>query len=178
MTREEKTAAIAELKETFGEYSFFYLTDSSTLTVELVNKLRRKCYEEGIKMEVVKNTLAVKALSDADDSKNYSELTPAFNGPTALLFSTNPNAPARLIEKFRKENDTERPILKAAYIDTAVFLGDEQLKTLTKLKSKDELIGEIIGLLQSPMANVVGALQSGGTTIGGILKTLEERNNG
>lgn len=176
MTRDEKTVAIAELKETFSGYSFFYLADASTMTAQQVNTLRRRCFEEDVKMVVVKNTIAKKALSDAPDSKNFGQLFESFSGPTTLLFSTNPNLPARLISDFRKTS--ERPLLKAAYIDTAVFVGDDQLKMLTKLKSKNELVGEVLGLLQSPARNVIGALQSGGQKIAGLVKTLQERGNG
>lgn len=173
MNRVEKTAAIADLKEKFEQYSFFYLADASTMSVGNVNKFRRLCFEKDIKMEVVKNTLAVKALTDAPESKNYQALFSSFHGPTAILFTTNVNAPARIIEEFRKSGG--RPLLKAAYIDTAVFIGDDQLEALTKLKSRDELVGEVLGLLQSPARNVISALQSGGHTIAGLVKTLEER---
>ena len=173
MTRAEKSTAIAELKEKFSNSAFFYLTDSSTLTVEQVNNLRRLCFEKGVEMKVVKNTLAVKALEDAAEEKGYTELYQALKGPTAIMFTEVANVPAKVIEEFRKESD--RPILKAAYIDTAVYIGDDQLEALTQLKSKEDLIGEIIGLLQSPAKNVISALKSGGSTIAGLLKTLEER---
>lgn len=173
MTRAEKTTAIAELKEKFSNNSFFYLTDSSTLTVEQVNKLRRLCFEKGVEMKVVKNTLAIKALKDAPEEKGYSKLFDSLKGPTAIMFSETANVPAKIIETFRKEH--ERPVLKAAYIDTSIFLGDDQVKTLSALKSKEELIGEIIALLQSPAKNVISSLKSGGSTIMGLLKALEER---
>lgn len=174
MTREEKTAAIEELKEKFSENSFFYLTDSSSLPVDTINKLRRKMYENGIEMRVVKNTLVKKALEAAPAEKRYSEIIEALSGPTTVLFTKVPNLPARLIDEFRK--NSEKPALKAAYIDSAVYVGDDQLKALASLKSKDELLGELIGLLQSPMSNLVNALNSGGQTIMGLLKTLEERD--
>ena len=173
MTRADKATAIEELKEKFSNSSFFYVTDSSTLTVEQVNKLRGLFYEKGIEMKVVKNTLVKKALENEPEEKGYAKVFEALKGPTALLFTDVANAPARVIEEFRKDN--ERPILKAAYIDTDVFLGDDQLKALASLKSKEELLGEIVGLLQSPAKNVVSALKSAGGTIAGILKTLEER---
>ncbi|MEM1320139.1 MAG: 50S ribosomal protein L10 [Bacteroidota bacterium] len=176
MTRLEKTAAIESLKEKFSNNTFFYLTDSSTLTVEQVNKLRGLCFEKGIEMQVVKNTLARKALEAAPEEKGYAQLYDALKGPTAVMFTTVANAPARIIEEFRKSN--ERPLLKAAYIDTAVFIGDDQLKALAKLKSKEELIGDVIGLLQSPAKNVISSLKSGGSTIMGLLKALEEREGG
>ena len=173
MTRAEKTAVIEQLKEKFASADFFYVTDASTLTVEKVNALRRLCFEKEIEVRVVKNTLAKKALEAAPEDKNYSGLFEAFKGPTTLMFTETANAPAKVIREFRKKED--KPVLKAAWIDSSIFVGDEQLKTLSELKSKEELLGEIIGLLQSPMSNLLGALQSGGQTIMGVLKTLEER---
>lgn len=173
MTRSEKTAQIELLKDKFAEHEFFYVTDSSTLTVEQVNKLRGLCYEQDIEMRVVKNTLAIKALQDADESKGYAAVIEQLKGPTAIMFTKNSNAPAKLIEEFRK--DHEMPKLKAAYIDTDVFVGDESIEELTKLKSKDELIGEVIGLLQSPMKNLLASLNSGENTLSGLLKALENR---
>jgi large subunit ribosomal protein L10 len=173
MTRAEKTTALAELKEKFSNNSFFYLTDSSTLTVEQVNKLRGLCFEKGVEMKVIKNTLAIKALQDAPEEKGYSELFESLKGPTAIMFTETANVPAKIIEEFRKEH--ERPFLKAAYIDTSVYVGDDQVKALAALKSKEELIGEIIGLLQSPAKTVISSLKSGGSTIMGLLKALEER---
>ncbi len=173
MTRAEKTTAIAELKEKFSNNSFFYLTDSSTLTVDQVNKLRGLCFEKGVEMKVVKNTLAIKALEDAPEEKGYAQLFDSLKGPTAIMFTETANAPAKIIEEFRKGH--ERPILKAAYIDTSVYVGDDQVKALAALKSKEELIGEIISLLQSPAKTVISSLQSGGSTIMGLLKALEER---
>ena len=173
MTRSEKSAAIDVLKEKFENNAFFYLTDSSMLTVEQVNKLRRLCYEKGVEMKVVKNTLAIKALEAAPEEKGYAGLYEALKGPTAILFTETANVPARIIKEFRKEH--EKPVLKAAYIDTSIYVGDDQIEALSTLKSKEELIGEIISLLQSPAKNVVSALKSGGSTIMGLLKALEER---
>ncbi len=173
MTRTEKGNQIEELKEKFSNSSFFYLTDSSTLTVEQVSELRGMLYEKGIEMKVVKNTLAKKALEAAAEEKGYAPLYDALKGPTAILFTETANSPARVIEEFRKTN--EKPTIKAAYIDTDVYFGDDQLKALAALKSKEELIGEIIGLLQSPAKNVISALKSGGSTISGLLKALEQR---
>lgn len=172
MTKSEKTAVIEELREIFSESNVFYVTDCSTMTVAQVNDLRRKCFEQGIQLRVVKNTLIRKALEQVSDSQ-YNELFEALHGPTALMFAEGANAPARLIKEFR--GDKEKPYLKAAYVHSAIYLGDNQLEELTKLKSREELIGEIIGLLQSPMQSVLGALQSGGNTIAGVLKTLEDR---
>jgi large subunit ribosomal protein L10 len=173
MTREDKTAAIAVLKEELGNAPFFYLADSSTLPVAKINKLRRMCFEQEITMKVAKNTLIQKALEGEPESKGYAALYEALKGPTTILISANPKAPAKLIAEFRKTE--ERPILKAAYIDTSVYLGDEQLVALTKLKSKEEMIGEIIGLLQSPASRLVGQIKATGSKIAGIVKTLEER---
>lgn len=176
MTRAEKSTAITELKEKFGNSSFFYLTDSSTLTVEQINKLRGLCHEKGVEMRVIKNTLAIKALEEAPEEKGYADLYQALKGPTAVMFTETANVPAKIIEEFRG-GDGERPILKAAYIDTAVFIGDDQLKSLSQLKSKEDLVGEIISLLQSPAKNVISALKSGGSTLSGLLKALEERGD-
>lgn len=173
MTREDKTAAIAELKEELGAASFFYLADSSTMTVGKINLFRRKCFEKGITVKVAKNSLIQKALEDAPESKGYSALYEALKGPTTILISQNPKAPAQLIEEFRKTE--ARPILKAAYIDSSVYLGDENLVVLTKLKSKEEMIGEVIGLLQSPAKRIASQLTASGIKIAGIVKTLEER---
>lgn len=173
MTREEKTAVIEELKVKFENNPFFYITDSSTLTVEQVNNLRRLCFEKGVEMKVLKNTLVRKALEAAPEDKNYEPLYEALSGPTAVMFAEVANVPARLIKEFR--GDKERPLVKAAYIDTAVYIGDEQLDALTKLKSRDELLGDLLGLLNAPGANILGSLQSGGGNLMGLLKALEER---
>ena len=174
MTRTEKVAAVEVLKEKFSNSDFFYVTDSSTLTVEQVNKLRSMLFEKGIEMQVVKNTLARQALESLPEENNYSELFDALKGPTAIMFSEVANAPARVIKEFRGK-DAERPILKAAYIDSAIYQGDDQLKALSDLKSKEELLGDLLGLLQAPIHNVLGALNSGGNTLSGLLKALEER---
>jgi large subunit ribosomal protein L10 len=174
MTREEKTAMIEDLKQKIDQSPFFYITDSSTLSVEKINKLRRICFDKGVEIRVVKNTLARKAMESLSSERNYDQLFEALSGPTTLMFAESANLPAKLIEEFRKKFD--RPIVKAAYIDTDVFIGDENLEMLAKLKSKEELLGELIGLLQSPAKNVVSALKSGGSTIAGLVKALEERN--
>jgi len=174
MTRSEKATAIDALKVKFAENEFFYVTDSSTLTVQQVNKLRGLCFDMGVEMQVVKNTLAVKALEQADEEKGYGPIIGELKGPTAIMFTETSNAPAKLITEFRKEFD--KPVLKAAYIDTDVYIGDDELETLANLKSKEELVGEVIGLLQSPMSNLLSALQSGGNTLSGLLKTLEDRS--
>ena len=173
MTKAEKTATIENLKEVFENSQFFYVTDASTLTVEQVNNFRGLCFEKGVQMKVVKNTLARKALESFPESRNYAELYEALKGPTAILFTETSNTPAKLLKDFRKKH--EKPVLKAAYIDTDVYLGDDQIESLTKLKSKEDLIGDVILLLQSPVKNVLGSLQSGGNTLMGLLKALEER---
>jgi len=173
MTRAEKTATIEALTEKLQEAAHFYLADSSTLTVEQVNKFRGMCFEKGIEMRVVKNTLIKKAMEAQQTPDHFEPLFDSLKGPTAILFAETANAPAKVIKDFR--GDKEKPALKAAYIDTAVFLGDEKLEELSKLKSKEELLGEVISLLQSPARNVISALQSGGTKIMGLLQALEER---
>lgn len=173
MTRTEKGDLINDLKDKFENNSFFYVTDSSTLTVEKINKLRRMCFDKGVEVKVVKNTLAIKAMESHPESKNFQALFGAMKGQSTIMFSDNGKLPATIIKEFRGKDD--RPVLKAAYIDSDVFLGDDQLEFLLKMKSKNELIGEVIGLLQSPAQNVVSALKSGGGTIAGLLKTLEER---
>jgi large subunit ribosomal protein L10 len=174
MTRSEKTQVIEDLKVKFSESQYFYFADSSTLTVEQVNKLRRTCFEKGIEVKVVKNTLAQKAMEATGDmAAGFEGLYDVLAGPTTVFFADTGNAPAKVIKEFRKS--FEKPVLKAAYIDSDIFIGDDQLDILSTLKSKDELVGEIIGLLQSPAKNVISALKSSGGTIAGILKTLEER---
>lgn len=173
MTRKEKSKAIKQLAKKFNDSQFFYLTDSSTLTVEQVNKLRGICFEKGVEMKVVKNTLAQKALERADSDKGFEGLYEHLKGPTAVLFTDVSNTPAKVIKEFRKS--AEKPVLKAAYIDTDIYIGDDQIDALASLKSKEELVGEIIGLLQSPAKNVISALTSAGSTISGLLKSLEER---
>jgi large subunit ribosomal protein L10 len=175
MTKQEKADVLEDLKGKLEEYPFFYLTDPTTMTVGQTNKFRRKCFENGIEMKFVKNKLVLKLLKEVDESKGYDGIFPAFKGQTAILFSSNQKAPAKLIEDFRKDNATEKPGFKGAYIDSSVFIGEDQLETLKKLKSREELVGEVIGLLQSPAKNVISALKSGGSTIAGLVKALEER---
>jgi len=172
MTKEEKNKIIASLVGSFNECSNFYIADIATLNSEKTSKLRRLCHSRKIKMNVAKNTLIRKALEQIDEA-SYTPLFPALKGTSAIMFSETANVPAKLIKEFRKESD--RPILKGAFIEASVFLGDNQLDALVSLKSKNELIGDIIGLLQSPAKNVLGALQSGGNKLAGIVKTLEQR---
>jgi len=172
MNKEEKSQYIEDLATKLSETGVFYLTDASGLDVESVNTLREKCFKSNIEMKVVKNTLLKKAMEKIED-KNYEELYGVLAGPTAILFSEVGNAPAKLIKDFRKKHD--KPLVKGAFIEEAVYTGDENLDFLSSIKSKEELIGEIIGLLQSPAKNVISGLKSGGGTIAGIIKTLSER---
>ncbi len=171
MTKEEKSKAIEELTAQLAGSNVVYVADISGLNATVTSDLRRACFKAGIKLEVVKNTLLAKAMESSDN--NYGELPTILKGNTSILISDNGNAPAKIIKEFRKRSD--KPVLKGAYIHEAVFIGDNQLDALVSLKSKDEVIGEIIGLLQSPAKNVVSALKSGGGKIAGILKTLSEK---
>lgn len=172
MTREEKAKYIDELATELTEANIFYLADTADLTVEVVNNLRRRCFQSNIRMRVVKNTLLEKAM-DRVEGKNFENLREVLAGATSIMFSEVSNAPALLIQEFRKKNS--KPILKGAYIEESVYVGDNQLDSLVAIKSREELIGEIIGLLQSPAKNVVSGLMGAGNKIAGILKTLEER---
>lgn len=174
MKREEKALVIENLAKRFSESDNFYFTDTSGLTVEEVNNLRRLCFGKEIEMKVAKNTLVKFALEKAD--RSFDGVDEVLKGTTALLFSTVANSPAKVIKEFRGDKG-DKPFLKAAYIDTDVIFGDDQLSSLASLKSKEELIGDIIGLLQSPAKNVISALQgSGGQKLSGILKTLSEKD--
>lgn len=173
MNKSNKGVAIEELKEKLETANFFYITDSSSLTVERINNLRRICFNKGVEMKVVKNTLLRKAMESFDESRGYAGLYDALHGPTAIMFTETANVPAKIIKEFRK--DEERPIIKAAYIDSAIFMGDHTIEQLVNLKSKEQLLGEVIALLQSPAKNVISALKSGGSTIAGLVKALEER---
>ncbi len=159
MTKQEKNDVIEVLKGKFSQYNNFYITDTESLTVAQVGKLRSHCFNKQVEMKVAKNTLIKKALESIDAEK-YAGIYDSLHKVTALLFSENPKEPAVIISGFRKENNNEKPVLKAAFINGDVFVGDNQLKALTQIKTKNELIGEIIGLLQSPIQRVLGALQN------------------
>jgi len=171
MNKEEKYDLVVALTEQMKEYGNFYITDTSDLTVAKVNNIRRQCFDADITMQVAKNSLIRKAMEAAGG--DFSPIYDVLKGSSSILFSKSATAPAKLIKQLRKKSD--KPILKAAYIDSAIFIGDNQLDTLTKLKSKEQLIGEIVGLLQSPAKNVISALQSGGNILAGVVKTLQER---
>jgi large subunit ribosomal protein L10 len=174
MNKEQKNEVIELLKDKFNQYNNFYVTNTESLTVAQVGKLRRICFDKNVEMKVAKNTLIKKAL-ESIDSTRFSGMFESLNGVTALLFSENAKEPAMILTSFRKDNkNVERPTLKAAFIDGDVFAGDDQLKTLVSLKSKHDLIGEIIGLLQSPAKNVISGLNAG-NKLAGLIKALEAR---
>lgn len=173
MTREEKQKEIERLGETIAAGKVLYLSDISGMNAEESSRLRRMCHSKGIKMQVVKNTLLKKAFEKS--GTNYEPFFITLKGNTSLMISESGNAPAQLIREFRKKS--ERPILKGAFIEESFYVGDDQIEMLASLKSKEELIGDIILLLQSPMKNVIGALQSGPRKIAGIVKALGEREN-
>jgi large subunit ribosomal protein L10 len=163
MNKTEKTQVIEQLVEKLNANNKIYLADCSTLTVDKVNQFRRKCFEKKISITVVKNTLLKKAIERANDSK-LAELLPALKGETALIFTDVSNAPAKVMKEFRKKDS--KPALRAAYVEEMIFIGDEQLDALAALKSKNELIGDVIALLQSPIQRVFGALENKGGTPG------------
>ena len=170
MTRQEKHDAIENLKEALVGVKTLYLADIEGLDARQTNALRRACFKENVKLQVVKNTLLAKAMEAS--THDFGELTGILKGNTSLMFSETGNAPAKVIKNFRKKSDL--PILKGAFIEEAIYLGDDQIDALVAIKSKEELIGDIIMLLQSPAKNVVSALQSGGGKLSGILTTLSE----
>ena len=170
MKKEDKNKIVEQIATTIKEYDNFYLTDISTLNAEKTSILRRECHKEDIKLMVVKNTLLRKAFDSLDES--FDELDSLLVGHTALMFSNVANAPAKLIDKYKKD---KVPALKGAYVQESFFVGAEYLPQLVTIKSKDEVIGDIIGLLQSPAKNVISALKSGGTIIHGVLQTLSAK---
>jgi len=171
MKRTEKEVIINNLQEQINSYSHFYLTDISGLNAEDTSDLRRLCFKQDVKLVVAKNTLLRKALEVSE--KSAEELYDALKGNTTVMFTETGNAPAKLIKDFRKKHD--RPILKAAFVEEAIYVGENQLETLVTVKSKDELIGDVVSLLQSPMKTLLSQLQSGGDTIHGVLEALKEK---
>ena len=171
MTREEKTQVVENLTAVLEGTSTVYITDISGLDAGTTADLRRACFKANVKMSVVKNTLLEKAMEASD--KDFGELTTILKGNSSMMISEIGNAPAKLIKDFRKKAD--RPILKGAFIEEAIYIGDDNLEALVSIKSKEELIADVIALLQSPAKNVVSGLKSGGSKLSGILKTLSEK---
>jgi large subunit ribosomal protein L10 len=171
MTRDEKAKVIDSLAQEISNAKHFYLTDISSLNAEDTSMLRRKCFEKEIRLVVVKNTLLKKAFEKCEGK--FDEITGVLKDSTSIMFTETSSAPAKLIQEFRKTLD--KPLLKAAFVEESIYIGDAQLDTLSSIKSKEELIGDIIVILQSPAKNVISALQSGGKTLAGIIKTISEK---
>jgi len=171
MKKEEKTQLIETLAEKLNNVNSFYLTDISNLNVETSNKLRRLCFKRNIELNMVKNTLLKKAMEKT--GKDFDSLYNALKGSTSIMFAEVANDPAKLIQEFRRTS--QKPILKGAYVQESIYLGDDQLNALVNIKSRNELIGDIIWMLQSPVRNVMSALQSGSTILSGIVKTMSDK---
>ncbi|WP_066628599.1 50S ribosomal protein L10 [Labilibacter marinus] len=171
MKKEDKSLLVKELTENIAEYNHFYVVDAGDMDSGKTSDLRRLCFNKEVKMMMVKNTLFTKALKESEG--DYDELFDTLKGSTAVFFCNTGNVPAKLIKEFSKAN--KKPVLKSAYVEESVYLGAESLEALVGIKSKDELIGDIVALLQSPAKNVISALQSGGSTIHGVLQTLAEK---
>ncbi len=171
MTREQKANVIEELTATLGDNNTIYLADISGLNASDTSNLRRACFKANVSLSVVKNTLLAKAMEASE--KDFGELPELLKGNTSIMLAEVANAPAKVIKDFRKKS--EKPVLKGAYIEEAIYVGDDMVEALSSIKSKEEMVGEIIGLLQSPAKNVISALKSSGGTIAGVLKTLSER---
>ena len=172
MKKEDKKVIIDQIAETLRQYPNFYLVETAGLNAEKTSAFRRACFKANIKLVVVKNTLLHKALESLEG--DYTELYPALAGPTSLMCTEVANAPAKLIKDFVKKDD-KLPVLKAAYVEETVYMGADQLDALTAIKSKNELIADVVALLQSPAKNVISALQSGGNKLHGILETLSKK---
>ena len=172
MNKDEKQIVIDDLSKRLDDNNVIYITDISDLDAVATSALRRQCFAKNIKLSVVKNTLLKKAMENVQ-GKDFTELYDVLPGPTAIMLSETGNLPAKLIKDFRKKND--KPVLKGAFVEESVYVGDEQLNSLVDIKSKDELLGEIVGLLQSPAKNVISALTSSKSTIAGLVKTLSEK---
>jgi len=171
MTREEKSQVIKDLTGKLSDNKIIYLADISGLNASDTSNLRRACFKANVNLAVVKNTLLAKAMEKSD--KDFGDLPSTLKGNTSLMTSETGNAPAKVIKAFRKKSD--KPVLKGAFVEEAVYIGDDQLDALVSIKSKEELIGDILTILQSPAKNVISALQSGGSQLSGILKTLSEK---
>ena len=171
MTREEKSQVIQDLTAQLADNANIYIADISGLNAGATSDLRRACFKANVKLAVVKNTLLEKAMEASD--KDFGDLPTTLKGNTSVMYSETGNAPAKVIKDFRKKS--EKPLLKGAFIEEAIYVGDDQLDTLVDIKSREELIGDIVGLLQSPAKNVISALKSGGNTLSGLVKTLSER---
>ena len=172
MKKEEKQVMIDDLSKRLDENNIIYIADISNLDAVATSPLRRQCFAKNIKLSVVKNTLLKKAMENVQ-GKDFTELYDILPGPTAIMLSDTGNLPAKLIKDFRKKND--KPVLKGAFVEESIYIGDDQLNLLADIKSKDELIGEVIGLLQSPAKNVISALTSSKGKIAGLVKTLSEK---
>ena len=173
MTREQKGQVIKDLTAQLNDNSIIYLADISTLNAGSTSDLRRVCFKANVKLNVVKNTLLAKAMENTE--KDFGGLSEVLKGNTSIMISETGNAPAKVIQEFRKKTKGEKPLLKGAFIEEAVLVGDDKLETLVNIKSKEEVIGDIIGLLQSPAKNVISALKSSGGKLAGILKNLSEK---
>ena len=171
MKKEEKTKIIDELVSLLEQYPHVYITDISGLNAEDTSNLRRKCHENNVKLKVAKNTLLLIALKKINPE--FEQFEEVLKGPSAVMLSEVNNVPGKLIQEFRKEHD--KPLLKGAFVEQSFYIGDDKLSELATLKSKEELLADIVMLLQSPIKNVISSLESGKNTIGGILKSLEER---
>jgi len=174
MKKEEKQLMIDDLSKRLDENNIIYITDISSLDAPATSALRRQCFAKNIKLSVVKNTLLKKAMENVQ-GKDFTELYDILPGPTAIMLSDVGNLPAKLIKDFRKKND--KPVLKGAFVEESIYIGDDQLNSLVEIKSKEELLGEVIGLLQSPAKNVISALSSSKGKIAGIVKTLSEKES-
>jgi large subunit ribosomal protein L10 len=172
MKREDKEQVVNTLVEELNNAPHFYVADTSDLDGADISLLRRKCFEKNITLKVVKNTLLKRALEASE--KDTEELYDSLKGPTSIMFTETGNVPAKLIKEFRKDHD--KPILKSAFVEESVYVGEDQLEVLSNIKSKEELLGDLVALLQSPAKNVISALQSGGNTISGVLQTLSEKS--
>lgn len=175
MTQKEKNQIIDSLKEQLNTSDYFYFTDIAGLNSEATISLRRLCFKKDVKLQVVKNTLLQKAMKQAE--KNLEAFYGILQGPTSIMWSKSGNLPAQIIKEFRKTKRIDKPILKGAYVEEMSYVGEDQLDILVNIKSKNELIGDIIGLLQSPVKNLLSALQSGGQIITGVIKTLSEKES-